>query len=49
MTLMRQLLSVCVLMSLPLMASAKDNQCYLDQQRQSDFCQKVMFPPIPFR
>jgi hypothetical protein len=45
----KAMLSVLVLIGLPLMATAADQQCYLEQQRSSEFCQKVMFPPIPFR
>jgi ACR3 family arsenite efflux pump ArsB len=45
----KTILSVLVLVGLPLMASAADQQCHLEQQRSSEFCQKVMFPPIPFR
>ncbi len=32
----------------PQIETAKQ-QCYLDQQKSSRFCQKVMFPPIPLR
>ena len=45
----KAMLTVMVLISFPLMASAADQQCHLEQQRSSEFCQKVMFPPIPFR
>ena len=28
---------------------SQKHQCHLVEQRNSDFCQRVMFPAIPFR
>ena len=30
-------------------AEPTQHKCYLEEQRSSEYCQKVMFPPIPFR
>ena len=30
-------------------ADSSPHKCYLEEQRSSEYCQKVMFPPIPFR
>lgn len=49
-----------VVISLPTVVSAANDhktqqldnqkyQCHLTEQRNSDFCQRVMFPAIPFR
>ncbi|ARN72901.1 hypothetical protein [Oceanicoccus sagamiensis] len=30
-------------------ADANKHKCYMEDQRNSEFCQRVMFPPVPFR
>jgi len=33
----------------PLSADSVKHSCYLPEQKKTEYCQKIMFPPMPFR